>query len=114
MSTCVFCAVRDRVLPARWVFEDERVFAIEDHDPQAPVHLLVIPREHLSTLNDVTDDHAQLLGHMVAIAGRLARERGVGDGGWRAVTNCNKDGHQTVFHIHLHMRGGRAMGWPPG
>jgi histidine triad (HIT) family protein len=111
---CLFCAVRDRRSPARFAFEDDRLFAIEDLVPQAPVHLLVIPRAHVRTLNDLTAADAPLVGHMLEVAAGLARERGVADSGWRAVMNCNRDGHQTVFHIHLHLLGGRPMQWPPG
>ena len=114
MAACHFCDIRDRRTPARWVHEDDRVFAIEDHAPQAPAHLLVIPRRHMSTLNELTETDAPLVGHMLVVAAQLARERGVALAGWRAVLNCNHEGHQTVFHIHLHLLGGRTMAWPPG
>ena len=111
---CVFCHVRDQWSSAKWVWEDDIAFAIEDIAPQAPVHLPVIPREHVSTLNEVKDGGGALVGHLFEIAARLANQRGIAESGWRAVINCNGDGHQTVFHLHLHVMGGRSLGWPPG
>ena len=94
--------------------EDENALAFEDIDPQAPLHVLVIPRRHISTLNELTDDDAALVGHLVGLARDIARDRGFGESGYRTVFNCNADGGQTVFHIHLHLLAGRSLSWPPG
>lgn len=114
MSDCLFCKIAAKQIPAKVVFEDEKVLAFRDINPQAPAHLLVIPKQHLSTLNDLREDHAQLVGHMVLAAQRLAQSEGLAEDGYRLVMNCNENGGQTVFHIHLHLLGGRGMHWPPG
>lgn len=111
---CLFCKIIGKTLPADVIFEDDKVVAFRDIDPQAPTHILVIPRKHIATINDLqSPDHA-LIGHMVATAQQLATEEGHGDNGYRLVMNCNEHGGQTVFHIHLHLLGGRHMTWPPG
>ncbi|MFN7134997.1 MAG: histidine triad nucleotide-binding protein [Myxococcales bacterium] len=114
MSDCLFCRIRDGKIPAKIVYSDDEVLAFDDIDPQAPTHALVIPRRHIATLNDVTEADQSLVGRMYVAAAAIARERGIADSGWRAVMNCNRDANQTVFHIHLHVLGGRRMGWPPG
>mgnify|MGYP002620168877 CR=1 FL=1 len=101
-------------LPANRVWEDEHCIAFRDINPAAPTHILVIPREHIPTINDVTDEHRLVLGHMITVAARIAREQGIADDGYRLVFNTNQDGGQTVYHIHLHILGGRRMSWPPG
>lgn len=113
MSGCLFCRIIRKEIPARIVFEDEQAVAFEDINPQAPVHLLVIPRKHIASLNEVAGEES-LAGHLLAVAGRLARERGVAESGYRAVFNTNRDAQQSVFHLHLHMLGGRGFAWPPG
>jgi histidine triad (HIT) family protein len=114
MSECVFCAVRDGELPAEILYTDDRVIAIRDLNPQAPLHALVIPRQHIATLNDLRPEHNDLVGHMHLVAARLAAEAGVAEKGYRVLFNCNRQAGQTVFHLHLHVVGGRVMRWPPG
>lgn len=114
MSDCLFCRIVRGEIPARIVKQDADAIVLEDLEPQAPVHLLVIPRRHLATLNDLTPQDDALVGRMFRLAAEVARERGVAEPGWRAVVNVNRDGNQAVFHVHLHVLGGRAMLWPPG
>jgi histidine triad (HIT) family protein len=114
MSDCLFCKIVEKEIPARIVHEDDRILAFEDIDPQAPTHLLLIPKKHIPTLNDLTPTDEELMGKLFTTAAKLARERGVADRGWRAVVNVNRDAHQLVFHVHLHLMAGRAFQWPPG
>jgi len=111
---CLFCDIASGNIPSRRVHDDEQCVAFEDIQPQAPTHLLVVPREHLATLNDTSEQHEALLGHLVRVAGDLARTRGLADGGYRLVVNCGEGAGQSVFHLHLHLLGGRRLGWPPG
>jgi len=111
---CIFCKVASGEMDAKKVFEDEDLVAFEDIRPQAPVHILIIPRRHIETLNDLTDEDAELVGRLVLAAKRIAAERGIAESGYRLVLNCNRDSGQEVFHIHLHLLGGRKMTWPPG
>lgn len=110
---CLFCQIRDGAIPATKVYEDDRALAFRDVRPQAPTHILIIPREHLASLNEVTDEHAALLGHLHVVAKKLAASEKLSSG-WRVVINTGAQAGQTVFHIHLHLLGGRALGWPPG
>jgi len=114
MTDCLFCKIAAKQIPAKIIFEDEQVVAFRDINPQAPVHLLVIPKQHVSTVNDVREEYKSLLGHMVLSAQKLAQTEGIAESGYRLTMNCNDDGGQTVFHIHLHLLGGRIMHWPPG
>lgn len=114
MSDCLFCRIAAHQIPATVAYEDASLIAIEDLNPQAPVHLLLIPKAHIATLNDLTPDQDALVGEMIRRAAALARERGYDDRGFRTVFNTNRDAGQTVFHIHLHLLAGRALGWPPG
>jgi histidine triad (HIT) family protein len=114
MTDCLFCRIARREIPATLVYEDERVAAFQDLNPQAPTHILVIPKRHIATLNDLSTEDDQLVGELVRRAGAIAAERGLSAGGYRTVFNTNRDAGQTVFHIHLHLLGGRAMTWPPG
>ena len=114
MTDCLFCKIAAKQIPAKIVFEDEQVIAFRDVNPQAPVHLLIIPKQHISTVNDVQQEHKSLIGHMVLSAQKLAQAEGIAESGYRLVMNCNDDGGQTVFHIHLHLQGGRSLHWPPG
>src|SRR5204862_4201229 len=111
---CLFCRIIGREVPASIVYEDDHVLAFKDINPQAPIHLLVVPKRHIATLNDLSEDDDRLLGEMVRRAAAIAAERGISAGGFRTVFNTNRDSHQTVFHIHLHLIGGRSLGWPPG
>jgi histidine triad (HIT) family protein len=114
MTDCLFCKIRDGGIPAKKVFEDDRCFAFRDIHPQAPTHLLVVPRKHIATLNDVAVEDEPLVGHLFSVAAKLARDEGHADAGWRALFNVNQAAGQLVFHIHLHVLGGREFGWPPG
>jgi len=114
MSECLFCKIVNRQIPAKIVYEDERVVVIEDINPQAPLHVLVIPKTHIASLNDVTPGQDALIGEMNRRAAGIARDRGYADRGFRTVLNTNREAGQTVFHIHLHLLAGRSMAWPPG
>ena len=111
---CLFCKIAAGEIPSQKLYEDENVVAFRDIAPQAPNHFLVIPRQHISTLNDIDASHAELLGHMQLTGARLAKELQIAEDGFRFVMNCNRQGGQTVYHIHLHVLGGRQMSWPPG
>jgi len=113
MNDCVFCRIATGQIPARKLFEDEDVVAFHDLSPQAPVHVLVIPRRHLASLDAAEHDDVLLLGRLLAGARRAARETGVA-AGYRVVNNCGASAGQSVFHIHLHVLGGRPLFWPPG
>jgi histidine triad (HIT) family protein len=113
MSDCLFCKIVGGEIPSKRLFEDEDVIAFEDISPQAPVHLLVVPRRHVASLNDATEEHRDLLGKLLLTCRRLADERGISSG-YRVVTNCGAQAGQSVFHIHFHLLGGRSMTWPPG
>jgi len=106
MPECLFCQIRDGKVPAEIVYQDEQVVAFKDAHPKAPLHDLVIPRQHIATLNDLGPEHRELIGHMHLVAARLAREAGFADSGYRTVLNCNRGAGQTVFHLHLHVIGG--------
>jgi histidine triad (HIT) family protein len=111
---CLFCRIASGDIPTSLVYEDESMVAFNDINPQAPMHVLVVSREHVPTLNDLDHPHDALVGAMVRRAAAIAAERGYADGGYRTVFNCNSGAGQTVFHIHLHVLGGRTMTWPPG
>jgi histidine triad (HIT) family protein len=114
MADCLFCKIVRREIPAALVYEDERVVAFNDINPQAPTHVLVVPKRHIETLNEIGTEDDRLVGELVRRAAVIAAERGLSAGGYRTVFNTNRDAGQTVFHIHLHLLGGRAMAWPPG
>ena len=114
MSGCIFCQVAAHEKPARILYEDEQCVAFQDINPKAPVHLLVIPRKHITSLNDNLEDDKALLGHLLSIVGRMAKEQGIDGAGYRAVINTNAEAGQTVFHLHIHVLGGRIFRWPPG
>lgn len=111
---CLFCRIVNRELDADIVFENERVTAFRDVNPQAPVHVLIVPKEHVATLNDLRAEHRDLLSELMLAATRIARDQGVHDDGYRLVVNCQEGAGQSVFHLHLHLLGGRPMNWPPG
>ncbi|OGQ95045.1 MAG: histidine triad nucleotide-binding protein [Deltaproteobacteria bacterium RIFOXYA12_FULL_61_11] len=114
MPKCLFCSISSGEIPATIVYQDTDLLAFEDIAPQAPVHLLIIPRKHLPTLNELTSADHLLVGKMLSLAKDLAAKNGLAERGYRAVFNCNRDACQSVFHIHLHLLGGRTFGWPPG
>lgn len=114
MKECLFCQIAKRERPARIVFEDERAVAFEDTNPQAPTHVLVIPRQHIAGLDEAEEEDAALLGYLQLLAARIAEERGLRRSGYRTVLNVGPHAGQSVFHLHLHLIGGRPMRWPPG
>lgn len=113
MSDCLFCKIGRQEIPAKIVFEDAEVFAFEDINPQAPVHVLVCPRKHIASLDEASPDDAALLGRVLMVGAHIAAERKI-TGGYRTVFNNGRGAGQTVFHLHLHVLGGRPMMWPPG
>lgn len=110
---CLFCKIIEGEIPSKLIYEDDQVYAFYDIDPKAPVHFLVVPKQHIATLNDLKPADEQLIGHIVFTAQRLAKELGC-DEGFRVVMNCNEQGGQTVYHIHMHVLGQRQLDWPPG
>ena len=114
MNDCLFCKIISNEISSDCVFENENMYAFRDINPQAPVHILIIPKTHISTLNDVGDNHKLLVGEILLTSKMLAEKEGISDSGYRTVFNCNKNGGQEVYHIHLHLLGGRRMTWPPG
>ena len=114
MSEDLFLKIIDREIPADIVFEDDHVLAFRDINPQAPLHVLIIPKRRIRTLSDVRDEDELILGKLMNTARKIAQENGIADDGYRVVMNCNEAAGQTVFHIHLHLLGGRALSWPPG
>ena len=114
MSNCLFCRIAAGDIPAKIAYQDEDVVAFHDINPQAPLHVLVIPRKHIATINDLQADDAALVGKLFLAAKQVAKEAGYAEDGYRVVMNCGLDAGQTVFHIHLHILAGRALSWPPG
>jgi len=114
MFGCIFCQVAAHEKPAKILYEDSQCLVFEDIHPKAPVHLLVVPRKHIRSLNEDLDDDEALLGHLLTVAGRMAKERGIDSTGFRTVINTNAEAGQTVFHLHIHILGGRILQWPPG
>ena len=112
MENCIFCSITSGEIPAEVLYSDEKVLAFRDVNAQAPEHFLVIPKEHIETANDATDE--SIMGRLMITASNVAKELGFAEQGYRLVMNCNSDGGQTVSHIHLHCLGGRQMTWPPG
>jgi len=113
-ADCLFCKILAGEIPADIVFESESAIAFRDINPQAPTHVLIIPRKHIATINDIGDDDQAIVGSLYSAAQQIAAAEGIADEGYRAVMNCNEAAGQTVFHIHLHLLGGRKLGWPPG
>lgn len=114
MADCLFCKIARREIPAKLAWEDDEVLAFDDINPAAPVHVLVVPRAHIATLNDARPADAAVLGKLLTVAAEVARQRGIAESGWRTTVNVGRDAHQLVFHVHLHLMGGRPFGWPPG
>ncbi len=112
--SCIFCKIANGEIPADIVYEDNTLMAFKDINPQTPTHLLIIPKLHIATINAVDSSHNQLLGHMIVVARQLAVENQLSEDGYRLVFNVNSKGGQEVYHIHLHLLGGRQMHWPPG
>ena len=114
MKDCLFCKIARKEISSHILYEDRLVLAFSDINPQAPVHCLIIPKAHFDTLNDISAEEEQLLGHMTLVATKLAGEQGLRDQGYRLVANCLASAGQSVFHIHYHLLGGRSFSWPPG
>ncbi len=114
MSDELFLKIINREIPAKIVYETDEILAFRDVNPQAPIHVLIIPKEHIRTLNDLQTEHAEIAGKLFLAAAEIAKNEGIEEEGYRVVMNCNKAGGQAVYHIHLHLLGGRQMGWPPG
>ena len=109
MLDCIFCKIAGGKIPAKVVHEDDELIVFEDISPKAPVHVLIVPKKHLATLNDAGEKHGVLLGRMTLLAAGIARDRGIAKGGYRVLINCNPDGGQEVFHLHMHMLGGKRL-----
>jgi len=114
MTDCLFCRIVAGDIPASKVYEDEDCVAFKDLNPQAPLHVLIVPRRHIPTLNALAEADDTLVGKMLRVAAALARDQGYEERGYRAIVNCNQEAGQTVFHLHLHLLAGRGLGWPPG
>jgi histidine triad (HIT) family protein len=114
MTDCLFCKINEGSIPSEMVYESDTLFAINDINPQAPTHILIIPRIHQATLLDVEEEHHTMMGSVISVANQLAKERGLDKSGFRLVVNCGAGAGQSVFHIHFHLLGGRALNWPPG
>lgn len=113
LTDCLFCKIVEKKIPSDIIYEDDKVVAFNDINPQAPVHFLVIPKEHIKSVGEIDSTHKSLMGHMIYVASKLAKENEL-DGGYRIVNNCGQQGGQTVDHIHFHVLGKRNMQWPPG
>ncbi|GAB5046044.1 histidine triad nucleotide-binding protein [Thermodesulfovibrio sp. TK110] len=111
---CIFCRIIKKEIPSKIIYEDELVLAFEDIAPQAPIHVLVIPKKHYSTLLEIDEGKKELIGHIFMVIKKIAKEKGVDERGFRIVLNCNSQGGQTVYHVHFHLLAGRQMHWPPG
>lgn len=114
MTDCLFCSMIAGKIPVKPVYQDDGVIVIEDINPQAPLHVLIIPKTHIASLNDLAPIHDELIGSMFRRAAAIARERGYADRGFRTIFNTNREAGQSVFHIHLHLLAGRTLSWPPG
>ena len=113
MTDSIFSKIINREIPANIIFEDDLALAFSDINPQAPIHFLVIPKKAIATINDIQAEDKQLVGHLYWVAAQIAKQQGFAEQGYRAVMNCNEDGGQTVYHIHLHVLAGKPLGWPP-
>ncbi len=111
---CLFCKIASGQIPSTKVYEDDLVYAFRDIDPQAPVHILIIPKAHISSVNEIDDGNCAVVGHIFKVAAQIAKAEGIDKDGYRIVTNIGENGGQTVAHLHYHMLGGRSLQWPPG
>lgn len=111
---CIFCKIIKKEIPAKVVYEDDQILAFDDINPQAPVHTLIIPKKHIPYTSDIEEGDEALVGHIIRVGAEVAKQKGIDQSGYRAVLNCRADAGQEVFHIHLHVLGGRKMSWPPG
>ena len=111
---CLFCKIAKGEIPSSKVYEDDKIYAFRDIEPQAPVHVLIIPKEHIASANELNEENSSIVAHIFATAAKIAASEGIADGGYRIVNNCGEDGGQTVKHLHFHLLGGRSLQWPPG
>lgn len=111
---CLFCSIIKGEIPSTKIYEDDLVYVFADIAPQAPVHMVMVPKAHIASANELTEENAAVVGHIFAVAARLAKEQGFAENGYRIVNNCGADGGQTVGHLHFHLLAGRNLGWPPG
>ena len=111
---CLFCKIAAGEIPSTKVYEDDLVYAFRDIEPQAPVHILIIPKQHISSVNEINDENCAIVGHIFKVAAEIAKNEGISEDGYRIVTNIGENGGQTVKHLHYHMLGGRSLQWPPG
>lgn len=114
MSDCIFCKIASGEIPCSKVYEDDTVLCFNDINPEAPCHVLVIPKKHISNLNSITEEDSVILSHIFMVIKKVVKDLGIEEKGYRVVTNCGEDGCQTVQHIHFHVLGGRSLAWPPG
>jgi len=112
--SCIFCKIVNKEIASNIVYEDEKVVAFHDINPQAPYHILVVPKKHISTLLEVTEEDKELIGHIYLVINKIAKDIGFDERGYRVVVNCKEEAGQTIFHLHFHILAGRTMGWPPG
>lgn len=111
---CLFCKIINGEIPSSKVYEDELVYAFEDINPSAPVHVLIVPKVHIASIEEMEEEHINLIGHLHLVASKIAKENNIDESGYRLLTNVGKDGGQSVFHLHYHLLGGRSLQWPPG
>lgn len=114
MSDCIFCKIAKGEVPSDIIYEDDKIIAFNDLNPQAPVHFLVIPKEHISSMNEIDENNVSIISHISLVINKIAKEKGIDEKGYRIVNNCGEFGGQTVEHLHFHILGGRKMLWPPG
>lgn len=114
MEDCLFCKIINGQIPSKKLYEDETVYAFYDIEPQAPVHFLIVPKQHIASTNEINDSNSEIIGHVFRVAAKLCNQLGIAQDGYRIVNNCGKNGGQTVGHLHFHVLGGRLLAWPPG
>jgi len=114
VDDCIFCEIVKKQIPCEIIYEDDSVIGFKDISPQAPVHVIIIPKVHISNINDISEDESDVIGHIFIAAKKIAKDLGISETGYRIISNCGEDGGQTVQHIHFHLLGGRMLKWPPG
>ncbi len=113
MDNCIFCKIINGEIPSQKVYEDEKVLVFKDINPEAPVHILVVPKEHIESANDINEENSSIIGHIFVVIAKVTKDLGIDKNGYRIVNNCGKDGLQTVPHLHFHVFGGKTFNWPP-
>jgi len=114
MNDCIFCKIANGDIPTEKIYEDDKVIAFNDIEPQAPVHILIIPKEHIPSINHIDEKNSDIISHIFLVVKKLVKEKGIDTSGYRVITNCGEQGGQTVEHLHYHLLGGRNLTWPPG